>query len=206
MDNKYEQMDINNEKVAKIINAAFEVFANNDFEKASTNNVVKQAGISRGLLYHYFKGKQDLFEFLIYCSVKAVVIDMESKINWENTDILDRLRETIYLKFEIMKKYPKMIDFFNKYSDKISNSYVKNKYEEIALGIREKFYLKNLDFSLIKDGIEVEKVIYIAEMTLRGIAKDYWDNMKSSNEIYDFDIILKECDEYIEFFKKQFYK
>jgi len=45
--NRFEHIDINNDKIQKIVNCAFEVFSKNDLEKASTNMIVKQAGISR---------------------------------------------------------------------------------------------------------------------------------------------------------------
>ena len=53
------------EKRDRIINAAIEEFARYPFEKASTNNIVKKAGISKGLLFHYFDSKQALYEKLI---------------------------------------------------------------------------------------------------------------------------------------------
>jgi len=46
------------EKRDRILNAAIEEFASFPFEKASTNHIVAKAGISKGLLFHYFGSKQ----------------------------------------------------------------------------------------------------------------------------------------------------
>ncbi len=206
MEKTYDHIDINNEKVHKIINAAFEVFTKNDLDKASTNNVVKLAGISRGLLYHYFKDKQDLFDFLVYFSIKAIAIDMEKRIDWEDSDFMNRMRQAILLKFETMNKYPYIIDFFDKYSYQLTRTVVRKHTEEIAPGIRAKFYTYNVDFSLVREGIDIEKMINVIKLTLGGLARGYWDKAKTNNELFELGKLLEECDEYIKFFRNQFYK
>jgi len=70
MEDRFNSLDITSDKVKRIVNASFEVFVKNDFEKASTNSIVKLAGVSRGLLYHYFKDKQDLFDFILEFSIE----------------------------------------------------------------------------------------------------------------------------------------
>lgn len=66
----YEHIDINNTKVKSIVSAALKIFTMNDYEKASTNLIIKEASVSRGILYHYFKDKQELFDYLMYYSEK----------------------------------------------------------------------------------------------------------------------------------------
>lgn len=73
MDKRFSHIDADNEKVHRIIDYGFKEFSENDFEKASTNNIVKQANISRGLLYYYFKDKRELYDYLVEYSVKTSV-------------------------------------------------------------------------------------------------------------------------------------
>ena len=54
------------EKQARITNAALEVFARNDYKHASTDDIAAKAGISKGLLFYYFRNKQSLYLYL-YC-------------------------------------------------------------------------------------------------------------------------------------------
>lgn len=49
----------------KVINTAIAEFANNDYEKASLNNIIAGAGISKGSMYHYFSGKEDLYLYIV---------------------------------------------------------------------------------------------------------------------------------------------
>jgi AcrR family transcriptional regulator len=44
----------------QIIEAALQVFAQKGFVRATNKDVAKQAGITPGLIYHYFKSKEDL--------------------------------------------------------------------------------------------------------------------------------------------------
>ena len=45
----------------QIIQAALDEFGNQGYENASTNRICRQAGVSKGLLFHYFPVKEDLF-------------------------------------------------------------------------------------------------------------------------------------------------
>lgn len=49
----------------RVIEAALEEFANKDYEAASLNNIITMAGISKGSMYHYFAGKEDLYLYLV---------------------------------------------------------------------------------------------------------------------------------------------
>ncbi|MCD8084249.1 MAG: TetR/AcrR family transcriptional regulator [Clostridiales bacterium] len=53
------------EKKAVIRKAAMREFARVPFEKASINQIIQNAGISRGSFYTYFEDKQDLVGFLM---------------------------------------------------------------------------------------------------------------------------------------------
>lgn len=44
----------------KIINAALMVAAKDGFTRATTDQIAKRAGVSEGIIYHYFKSKYDL--------------------------------------------------------------------------------------------------------------------------------------------------
>ena len=52
MNNKF--FDLKKEKQDRIINAALSVFAKNGYAHASTDEIVREASISNGLLFHYF--------------------------------------------------------------------------------------------------------------------------------------------------------
>lgn len=57
------------EKRERVIEAAILEFAANGYENANTNTIAKNAKISVGSLFQYFKNKEDLFMFIVeHCS------------------------------------------------------------------------------------------------------------------------------------------
>lgn len=46
----------------QIIDAAFELFAQEGYNQTSISSVAKKAGVSKGLIYHYFDGKEAILE------------------------------------------------------------------------------------------------------------------------------------------------
>jgi len=40
---------------------ALQFFARNDYERSSLNDIAEALGVTKGAIYHYFKGKDDLF-------------------------------------------------------------------------------------------------------------------------------------------------
>lgn len=69
----------------QILDAAFELFANNGFTKTSISAVAKKAGISKGLIYHYFDSKQAILEgiFKQLIDLNDEVLDMSEDLQPE---------------------------------------------------------------------------------------------------------------------------
>jgi AcrR family transcriptional regulator len=53
------------DKKRRIFDAAVREFAARRFSESSINQMVKDAGISRGSFYQYFDGKEDLYLFVL---------------------------------------------------------------------------------------------------------------------------------------------
>ena len=62
----------NSESREKIIRAAFKEFGEHGYEGASTNQICLAAGISKGLLYHYFGSKEKLFLSVCDCCIRDI--------------------------------------------------------------------------------------------------------------------------------------
>jgi AcrR family transcriptional regulator len=56
----YSRLDVD-ERRRQLLDAAARVFTERSYEEASMAEVARAAGISKGLLYHYFPSKRDLF-------------------------------------------------------------------------------------------------------------------------------------------------
>jgi AcrR family transcriptional regulator len=57
----------------QILKAAMSLFCEKGYHSTSIEDVAKQAQISKGLLYHYFKGKEDLLSAIVDMRVNDVL-------------------------------------------------------------------------------------------------------------------------------------
>ncbi|MEA3494674.1 MAG: TetR/AcrR family transcriptional regulator [Bacteroidota bacterium] len=58
--------EIKGNKKQLIMNTALESFAEKGFYSTSINNIAKSANISKGLIYHYFRSKDELLKTIIF--------------------------------------------------------------------------------------------------------------------------------------------
>ena len=49
----------------KIIRSAYQVFSRNEYKRASMSAIADAAGISKSLLFYYFKNKKELYLYLV---------------------------------------------------------------------------------------------------------------------------------------------
>ncbi|MEK4876354.1 TetR/AcrR family transcriptional regulator [Bacillus sp. FSL W8-0102] len=199
---------INPEKQERILNAALKEFAKHGYEKASTNEIVKEANISKGLLFHYFKNKKELFLFLYDYFVEMIMDEFYAKIDWNEKDLFMRWRECTVLEFELMKKYPDIFNFFIAASQEESDE-VKKELEqrnnEILVSSYQKLFT-DIDTSKFKQGLDINRAIKIIMWTMEGLSNEQQKKMKQfSLKHFDMDEILSEMDHYLNLLKESFY-
>lgn len=204
MEETLEKIEI--EKQDRIINSALEEFSKNSFEKASTNNIVKNAEISKGLLYHYFGTKKKLYEFLKEFTIRETIKNIEENIDWDERDLLLRIKEAGIIKLKMTDKYPYIFNFFAKIFEDSSVDEMKNLTDNYSLGLVDKIYTKNIDFSIFRDDIDRKKIFDIINWTFEKYGEKIKKEIISNTEKVNYKVIEKDIDEYIEVFKKLFYK
>lgn len=198
------------EKRDRVINSAIDEFANFPYEKASTNNIVKNAGISKGLLFHYFGSKKDLYEKLVGFVITTLANKIIDQIDWDENDILQRIKQAVIFKMKLGQQYPKMFDFI---INMLSNSGAKNVedimkvYEKHGINAAElltDIYTRNIDYSKFKDQINIDKQINITMWTLEKYSEQY---LKMAGDIknFDYEKAAQDIDVYIDVLKKAFY-
>ncbi|MBU5483223.1 TetR/AcrR family transcriptional regulator [Clostridium sp. MSJ-11] len=201
-------LNLSKEKQERILNAAMKEFAQKGFENASTNEIVKEADISKGILFHYFKNKKQLFLFLYDYCVELNINEFYGKINLDERDLFVRLRQILSIKFELMNRHPEMFKFLEvAYMEDSLN--VKNELESTNIkftkSARNKIF-EGIDISKFKDDIDVKKAINIIIWSLQKFSEQVMERAKLTSKEIDYDKAFAEADEYIEIFKNNFYK
>jgi TetR/AcrR family transcriptional regulator len=202
-------LNLQQDKQERILNAAMKEFAQKGFEKASTNEIVKEAGISKGLLFHYFNSKKALYLFLYDYCIEVCMNEFYKKINMDETDIFIKLRQCRLIKLELLKKYSELFVFIE-VAYKERQTEIKSDLELINENILISSYAKifgNIDTSKFKEGLDIEKCINIIIWTIDGFAARLMKNDKLlSSYKEDYEKASAEADVYMEVLKNCFYK
>ncbi|MGC8488629.1 MAG: TetR/AcrR family transcriptional regulator [Clostridia bacterium] len=85
-----------------IISAGLAEFAAHGYDLASTNRIVRRAGISKGALFKYFADKEGFFLYVISRTVGSYLAGMPV----EQPDLLSWLRAVTAYKFQYIRQQP----------------------------------------------------------------------------------------------------
>ncbi|MFC4560043.1 hypothetical protein ACFO3D_17940 [Virgibacillus kekensis] len=127
-------------------------------------------------------------------------------IDYNERDIFKRIGQIGVIKLGIQKKFPQVFDFLvsqiaeesEVVKDEISN-YTNAVYEEGFAKLYE-----NIDYSLFRDDIDVEKAIEIINWTMLGFGEKARKQLTSFEEVGE--IHLKEWEDYSEILRQSLYK
>ncbi len=106
--------ELKKEKQDRIINAALKIFAKDGYKRASTDDMVKEASISKGLLFHYFGSKIGLYAFVYDYSAKYMQFELSHAVDREERDLFELRKQTELAKVRVLKNYPYMQQFLNR--------------------------------------------------------------------------------------------
>lgn len=194
------------EKRDKIINSAMKEFSKNTFQKASTNVIVEEAGISKGLLFHYFGTKDKLYKYLEYFSIKVITEKIVDELDWEQRDIFLRLKEISLIKFNILQEYPYLAEFSLKVFQDKTVEEIMHINPEFPLELYSQIYTHNIDYSLFKEDIHIERAIDIIRWTIEKYGDEFRRGIKAGSMKFEYKSIEKEIYKYIDMLKVCFYK
>jgi TetR/AcrR family transcriptional regulator len=202
-------LNLDQEKQDRIINAAIKEFAQKGYDNASTNEIVKEAGISKGLLFHYFKNKKQLYLFLKDRFMDLLTKEFYQKVTFTDPDIFVRIEQATLIKMELRNKYPDIFKFVTSVyledSKEVKEDLDKWKTEITEVNLHRAF--DGIDTSLFRDDVDAQKIIKIITWTAEQFATEESAKAKLSPEHdFDYDNVLKELNEYFTIFKKCFYK
>lgn len=99
------------EKQLAIINAGYRIFSQNSYKKSPVSEIAAEAGISKSLLFHYFKNKKELYMYLIENSVKLTYAYLNEYKSYEQQDFFEIMLSGLKAKVALMRKYPDIMAF-----------------------------------------------------------------------------------------------
>ncbi len=117
----------------RIMDAALELFASHGFHGTSISQIAKKAGISKGLMYNYFKNKDDLLKTIIENGFQ-IIFEMMNEMNTV-TDPMKALEMMIRLSLRHIRENLK---YWKLYMSIILQSSVQKDVGKLMIGFRNK--------------------------------------------------------------------
>lgn len=193
--------DLKKEKQDRMINAALKVFALNGYRHASTDDIVREAGISKGLLFHYFGSKVGIYAFVYEYSVRYMMLELSSNVDRNCVELFALMKQMEFARMHALRGYPYMQQFLNRsLSEDVSEALLavedkKNLLTEAYEEIRAR-----MDFGQLPAGLDGGKLYTMLEFTLKGLAAE-----RSQEAAFQPEMLYEESLEYLELMEKLVY-
>jgi AcrR family transcriptional regulator len=207
LNDKFENLD--EEKKQRMLGAAMKEFAAKGYDRASTNKIVEDAGVSKGLLFHYFTSKKQLFLYLYDYCLDTVLREITQKIDLSDRDFFSRMTKAQRTKLELISRYPGIMDFLKvAYLDEstvIRKDLDDRKANLMVMNFQKAF--EGVDTSVFREDMDIGLVIKTVAWAYEGFANTYMEQLKNVNTLdVDYGPMFAEAEKYAEFLKKCFYK
>ena len=133
-----------------LINAGFEEFSIHGKDRASLNNILKKSKLSKGVFYHYFESKDDLYVFLIRYAGKHITKDLEEESLMDERDFINRIIKSFYVKANVFRNFVYFADFLIRVYQENEVDWVQQIINKENNNYERRVISENIDFDLFK--------------------------------------------------------
>ncbi len=96
---------LDNSKKEKILKSSLEEFSEHGYEKASTDRICERAGVSKGLIFHHFGSKDNLYMITMNNCINDILQEFDG-LDTTDMDFMSIIKKTMKFKYEFFKKNP----------------------------------------------------------------------------------------------------
>lgn len=194
--------NLKREKQDRFINAALKVFSEHGYQKASTDDMVREAGISKGLLFHYFGNKLGLYEFVYNYSTKLFMMEYGGIVSSDKVDFFEVQKQMELAKRNVMVSYPYMNIFLERAFREESFDVLSvvaasmDQYsDELA-----KIYSR-ADISNFKEDVDPSAILKMCLFVSDGVLNEQFRNGRIDPDAYYTEVVA-----YLDVLKRNLYK
>ena len=164
--------DLKKEKQDRMINAALKVFALQGYRHASTDEIVREAGISKGLLFHYFTSKLGVYAFVYDYSVRYMILELGARVPAGEKDLFNVYRAMELARMQAMKGYPYMQQFLNRcMQEDVSEALLATEQKRESLAEEYERIQRQIDYEALPAGVDGPKLERMLHYTVQGLMR-----------------------------------
>ncbi len=195
----------------RILQIATQEFAQKGYRRASTNAIVKAAGIPKGTLFYFFGSKKKLFFYVLDGAIQKYIAFMKSIKEEPPRELFDRILAQGQVKLSFAVENPLIFRFFTK----IFLDIPEELRDEMEVRMREygqasaANLTEGLDLSRFREGVDIQQAVNLIVVLLEGVYTRYTPRMRDSkpeelNALIDE--IGLECQRYFKMIQDGIYK
>ncbi len=194
--------NLKKDKQDRMIKAALKEFAMQGYRQGSTDDIVREAAVSKGLLFHYFDSKLGVYCFVYDYSVRYMNLELRSAVGKGEKELFDVLKRIEFAKMRAMRGYPYMQQFLNR-------SLWEDSYEAL-LAVEEKRnamedtyteLVGQIDYSILPPSVDGEKLRKMLEITSKGLMTERFQDASFQPEM-----LYREICDYFDMVKQIVYR
>jgi len=189
------------EKQDRIVYAAMNLFGEVGYKKAYISEIAEAAGISKALVFHYFKNKKGLYSYLVYYTGKIVMTEAQESRDTLGKDFFDRVLVTVRFRLTIINRYPAMHAFIE--------SVFKEDDPEVASDVERLLAIaKDMHAQVVPDSTDLLKLKNgVNPAILTGLVEKYSEGAVTSRDVsLSTDEIMRSVEGCMEMLKMNLYK
>ena len=180
-----------------IRNSAMLEFGEGSFKKTSADAIAKRAGISKGLLFHYFKDKRELYLYLFQYAIEQSVGQYFTDALYQGeTDFFRALELGHKIKMDLVRRLPGLFRFVMRSyyeQDSVLTPKLRRKISEL--------FLSRMDLYKFKEDVDPRQVIRLLTLASEGMLAE--TGACTAEEI---DRLFQEYRNYADLLRRHFYK
>lgn len=177
--------DLARKKQDRMINGALEVFAKNGYRRASTDDMVKAVGVSKGLWFHYFGSKLGIYTFVYEYSVKYMLLEISTVVDEGETDFFEMSRQIEQVNMRVSKNYPYMVRMLEEAVNETDEDAL-DETEDSRKALEDKLgsLIKNTEIDGITDKNKREKIKKLTYYAINGIKRERYNSGTEPEAVY----------------------
>ena len=186
--------DLTKEKQDRMINAALKVFALNGYRHAGTDDIVREAAISKGLLFHYFGSKLGVYAFVYDYSVRYLLLELSRAVDTTETDLFTLMQQVETGKLHAMCGYPYLQPFLHRaQAENVSEALLATEESRQRLEEAYEAVYAKADLSGYASEEDVRKLRKMLELTIKGLM-----NERILEDAFQPEMLYEEIREYLD--------
>ena len=190
-----------------IRNSAMLEFGAGTFKKTSADSIAKRAGVSKALLFHYFKDKRELYLYLFQYAIDECMNIFNKHIlkaeYFGERDFFATLETGHKVKMDMVRRHPGLFRFVMRAyyeQDSALSPKLRRKLDDVLEHATDSF-LSRMDLRKFRDGVDPRAVLRLLTLASEGMLAE--TGACTAEEI---DKLFQEYQKYADMLRQNLYK